>query len=192
MGELFVSLLLRLLSLAFLLAFVGYGLFVILAILFKAARFFLAYVRDATGRFIRTASFNLALWAVWGCRYGILRVGMPCAAVSPRDRAHQAERPGRENARAGGAVERAQGRRGILGMGEKFSKDDLRGAYGAPQNRLRRNRENGRATAGGESGAGCPEGSCVLSCWGGGSFVQDVTKGRGHLQIVMIIWRTVK
>ena len=75
MGELFVSLLLWLLSMAFLLAFVGYVLFVILAILFKAARFFLAYVRDATGRFIRTASFNLALWAVWGCRYGILRAG---------------------------------------------------------------------------------------------------------------------
>ena len=62
---------------AFLLAVVGYVLFVILAILFKAARFFLAYVRDATGRFIRTASFNLALWAVWGCRYGFSAPAMP-------------------------------------------------------------------------------------------------------------------
>ena len=64
MSELFVWLL----CLAFLVAFVGYGVIVTLAVLFRTTRFLLAYVRDATRRFIRTASFNLALWAVWGCR----------------------------------------------------------------------------------------------------------------------------
>ena len=130
MGELFVSLLLRLLSLAFLLALVGYGLFVILAVLLNAARFFLAYVRDATGRFIRTASFNLALWAVWGCRYGILRVGDALAPlfrpVIERIRPKDPEEKMRELAALSNALKDA---RGILGLAEKFSKDDLRGAY---------------------------------------------------------------
>ena len=141
MGEVFVSILLWLLSMAFLLAFVGYVLFVILAILFKAARFFLAYVRDATGRFIRTASFNLALWAVWGCRYGILRAGDALAPlfrpVIEHIRPKDPEEKMRELAALSNALKDA---RGILGLAETFSKDDLRRPTGALRNRSRRNR----------------------------------------------------
>jgi hypothetical protein len=130
MGEVFVSLLIWLLSMAFLLAFVGYVLFVILAILFKAARFFLAYVRDATGRFIRTASFNLALWAVWGCRYGILRAGDALAPlfrpVIEHIRPKDPEEKMRELAALSNGLKDA---RGILGLGETFSKGDLKDAY---------------------------------------------------------------
>ena len=119
-----------LLSMAFLLAFVGYVLIVILAILFKAARFFLAYVRDATGRFIRMASFNLALWAVWGCRYGIRRAGDALAPlfrpVIERIRPEDPEEKMRERAALSNALKDA---RGILGLAEKFSKDELKGAY---------------------------------------------------------------
>jgi hypothetical protein len=126
MGEFFLSLLVN----AFELAAGVYVLFVILAILFKAARFFIAYVRDATGRFIRTASFNLALWAVWGCRYGIRCAGDALAplfrAAIERIKPEDPEEKKRELAALSNALKDA---RGILGLAETFSKDDLRGAY---------------------------------------------------------------
>ena len=130
MGELFLWLLLWLLGKAFLVGAAGYVLFVTLAILFKAVRFLLAYAPDATGRFIRTASFNLALWAVWGCRYGILRAGDALAPlfrpVIEHIRPKDPEEKMRELAALSNALNDA---RGILGLAEKFSKDDLRGAY---------------------------------------------------------------
>ncbi len=130
MGEFFLALLLWLLGKAILLAAVGYVLFVTLAILFKAARFFVAYVRDATGRFIRTASFNLALWAVWGCRYGIRCAGDALAPlfrpVIERIRPEDPEEKMRELAALSNGLKDA---RGILGLAERFSKDDLKGAY---------------------------------------------------------------
>jgi hypothetical protein len=130
MGEFFLALLLWLLGKAFLLAAVGYILFVTLAILFKAARFFVGYIRDATGRFIRMASFNLALWAVWGCRYGILRAGDALEPlfrpVIERIRPGDPEEKMRELAALSNGLKDA---RGILGLADTFSKDDLKGAY---------------------------------------------------------------
>jgi hypothetical protein len=126
MGELFV----RLLCLAFVLSVVLYGVFVALAVLFRTTRFLLAYLRDVTRRFIRTASFNLALWAVWGCRWILGRIGTLLVQlfrhVIESTRPKDPEEKMRELAALSNALKDA---RGILGLAEKFSKDDLKGAY---------------------------------------------------------------
>jgi hypothetical protein len=126
MGEFFSWLLRE----ACLVVVIGYVLSVTLAILSKAAWFLLGYVWDATGRFIRTASFNLALWAVWGCRYGIRCAGDALAPLFrpaiERIKPEDPEEKKRELAALSNALKDA---RGILGLGERFSKDDLRGAY---------------------------------------------------------------
>ena len=126
MTELFV----RLLCLAFVLSVVFYGVFVALAVLFRTTRFLLAYLRDVTRRFIRTASFNLALWAVWGCRWILGRIGTLLVQlfrpVIERIRPEDPEEKMRELAALSNGLKDA---RGILGLGEKFSKDDLKGAY---------------------------------------------------------------
>jgi hypothetical protein len=126
MAELFV----RLLCLAFVLSVVLYGVFVALAVLFRTTRFLLAYLRDVTRRFIRTASFNLALWAVWGCRWILGRIGTLLVQlfrpVIERIRPQDPEEKMRELAALSNGLKDA---RGILGLGEKFSKDDLSGAY---------------------------------------------------------------
>jgi hypothetical protein len=130
MSEFFLSLLPRLLLTVFELAAGVYVLFVILAILFKAARFFIAYVRDATGRFIGIASFNLALWAVWGCRYCILRAGDALASlfrpVIVRIRPEDPEERKHQLAALSNALKDA---RGLLGLPEKYTKNDLKEAY---------------------------------------------------------------
>jgi hypothetical protein len=126
MAELFI----RLFCLAFVLSVVLYGVFVALAVLFRTARFLLAYGRDATRRFIRTASFNLALWAVWGCQWMLGRIGTLIVQLFRRviegTRPEDPEQKKRELAALSNGLKDA---RGILGLGERFSKDDLKGAY---------------------------------------------------------------
>jgi hypothetical protein len=114
----------------FLLAVGAYFVFVALAIVLKTARFLLAYVRDSTGRFIRTASFNLALWTVRGCQYGSRRAGEALASLfRPLIERIEPEDPEEKMRELAALSNSLKGAREILGLPEKFSRDDLNEIY---------------------------------------------------------------
>ena len=110
----------------FLLAVGGYFSFVAVAIALKTARLLFGFLIEETGLFISKASFNLGLWIVDVIRWGLMLAASRLRPWINRIRPADPEEKKRELAALSNSLKDA---RDILGLPEKFSRDDLNVAY---------------------------------------------------------------